>query len=261
MAFTFAHPAAVLPLRRYADPTALVIGSMIPDAGYFLGFTLPRYFTHSPIGIAFFCLPAGLITYALFRCLLRDALVSLTPLGLQRRLPASPSMPSSLDTWAKVAMAILVGALTHVVWDEFTNWSWHLIHHFPWFSEKRPGLFGGWVRKYDYLDQATSVLGLAVVAAWVGLWWWRAPPRQDVGALPLPLRLFLLCLIGGMTAGVSLLLLTYTDLAALKKQSLAGLAAATLPAASLSIFAYALFWRLAFTRPRPLSISESPPAP
>jgi hypothetical protein len=39
MPATFAHPAAVLPFRffgaRWFNFTALVIGSMAPDAGYF----------------------------------------------------------------------------------------------------------------------------------------------------------------------------------------------------------------------------------
>lgn len=37
MPFTGSHPAAVLPLLRWGlIPSALVIGSMSPDLGYFL---------------------------------------------------------------------------------------------------------------------------------------------------------------------------------------------------------------------------------
>ena len=40
MPATFAHPSAILPLRRlcptYLDFSALVIGSLAPDVGYFL---------------------------------------------------------------------------------------------------------------------------------------------------------------------------------------------------------------------------------
>jgi Domain of unknown function (DUF4184) len=60
--YPFAHPAAVLllarPMGRFAVPSALVIGSVIPDLWYFLPF-VGREASHSPAGLFWFCLPAG----------------------------------------------------------------------------------------------------------------------------------------------------------------------------------------------------------
>ena len=55
MPFTLSHPAAVLPLRTRAPAlpfTALVIGSMTPDAEYYLPFEpFPRRLTHAFVGV------------------------------------------------------------------------------------------------------------------------------------------------------------------------------------------------------------------
>lgn len=51
MPFTFAHPAAVLPLgvkkTKYIDFTALVIGSMAPDFEYFIHFKPYQEYGHT----------------------------------------------------------------------------------------------------------------------------------------------------------------------------------------------------------------------
>ena len=67
MPFPTAHPAAVLPLRRYCPRLfnfpALIIGSLVPDLGY----PLARFYrqfgdtSHTFYGSFVFCLPAGLL--------------------------------------------------------------------------------------------------------------------------------------------------------------------------------------------------------
>ena len=53
MPFTFAHPAAILPLRRsrFLQTVPLIIGSMVPDAPYFFPWGVAKYFyeTHTLI--------------------------------------------------------------------------------------------------------------------------------------------------------------------------------------------------------------------
>jgi hypothetical protein len=52
MPFTASHVAAVLPLvRTPLLPSALVVGSMVPDLPYFLPLPLTSYVTHSPVGV------------------------------------------------------------------------------------------------------------------------------------------------------------------------------------------------------------------
>jgi hypothetical protein len=71
MPFALAHPAAVLPLRRYCprqlDFPALLVGSLAPDLGYAF---LPLHvygFSHQFWAGSFgFCLPAGLVLVLIF---------------------------------------------------------------------------------------------------------------------------------------------------------------------------------------------------
>ena len=79
MPYPFAHPAAVLPLARpmgrFAVPSALAIGSVVPDLWYFVPFA-DRADSHSLAALFWFCLPAGLAAYALFHLLLKQPLTS-----------------------------------------------------------------------------------------------------------------------------------------------------------------------------------------
>ena len=64
MPFTFAHPAAILPLRRsrFLQTVPLIIGSLVPDVPYYFpGRLMTRIFldTHTLHGSIFICLPLG----------------------------------------------------------------------------------------------------------------------------------------------------------------------------------------------------------
>ena len=120
MPYPFAHPAAVLPLARplgrFAVPSALAIGSMAPDFWYFVPL-LERDESHSLVGLAWFCLPAGLLAYALFHLLLKQPLIALLSPRLGCFTPAGlPQVP-----WRAVIVSLMVGALTHLVWDALTH--------------------------------------------------------------------------------------------------------------------------------------------
>src|SRR3954467_3723030 len=71
MPFTFAHPAAVLPVhsryKKWLPLSALVIGSLIPDAAYY--FPLPGNFnhiSHSLLGTFYSSLPLGILALLVF---------------------------------------------------------------------------------------------------------------------------------------------------------------------------------------------------
>ena len=63
MPFPLAHPAAVLPLRRFCPGRlsflALVIGSVVPDVAYCFGPLDVDVFAHTLPGSLVFCLPMG----------------------------------------------------------------------------------------------------------------------------------------------------------------------------------------------------------
>ncbi len=159
MPLTFAHPAAVLPgyrLRNQGVPfAALVIGSMSPDFEYFLRLQPWGNFSHTLPGLVGFCLPVGLVVYGVYRVLILPALPECLPVYLQRRWPAPPTVHGGLWHMGVAAIAILIGALTHIVWDSFTHGIGFAVQAFP---QLKTTLLG-WPA-YKYLQHGSTVVGL-----------------------------------------------------------------------------------------------------
>jgi Domain of unknown function (DUF4184) len=163
--YTFAHPAAVIPiaavLGRSAVPSALVIGSMIPDAWYFVPF-LDRDDSHDLMGILWFCLPAGLLAYTAFHLIFKQPMLALLPRDLAGRLAAwtTPGMPA-VPRFA-VLVSLLAGIATHLVWDALTH-PGPLSAALPVLQAK---LFGN-VYLHGLLQHASTLLGTAFLARWI----------------------------------------------------------------------------------------------
>lgn len=124
MPFTPAHVAAVLPFvgrarPGWAVPSALVIGSMVPDALYFVPVRSDREFSHSLAGILTLDLALGLLLVGLWRVVAAPVLRDLVPLEVHDRVPA-PRRPTSRE-WLWAGPGLVLGSLTHVVWDGFTH--------------------------------------------------------------------------------------------------------------------------------------------
>lgn len=199
MPFTFAHPAAVLPLRRYGDLSALVIGSMVPDTGYLLMLELPRELTHGLPALLMFCLPAGLIAYLLYHRVLREPFLALAPAGVRLRLVEHSALPASWRGWMRVAMSLLIGAATHIVWDDLTQ-----LHH--WIESMLPGTAGTWfrIRSRDVgwhavLRHGSGLIGLGVLAMWALREYRSAKPRWEPSGdrLPWATHVLLVVVLGG----------------------------------------------------------------
>src|SRR5579863_5497069 len=131
MPFTLAHPAAVLPLRRYCPRwlsfPALVAGSVAPDAGYLSGPFHLQGFSHRFAGSFGFSLPVGLALLGLFYGL-RGRVIAWLPARDRRILlplcqgPAGPMV---------VMASLLVGAWTHLILDSFTHPNGWVVLQFP----------------------------------------------------------------------------------------------------------------------------------
>ncbi len=180
MPFTISHPAAVLPLRRplarFGVLAALVVGSMAPDFPYYLGVRGMRPYTHSLLGIAWFSIPAGWLAYLGFQLLLRRPAVFLLPAPLRARLDPGPRIGGFLP----VTVSLAVGALTHVLWDTFTHGGGALVRAFPVLREVGT-LWGHPVWSYRVLQNASTLLGAAVLAGAALRWLARTPPRPLPG--------------------------------------------------------------------------------
>jgi hypothetical protein len=179
MPFTFAHPAAVLPIKRLwpsASLPALAIGSMSPDFAYFYKLGVPGSFSHSPWGIFLFCVPAGLVAYVLYYLVVRGPVLMLLPGFFRFRLEYQSS-PSSLSTaWVpqggKELVTLLasfaVGAATHLLWDSFTHGNTPAVQYFPWLAQSIAFPDAVRLPLYNVLQHASSLGGLAIMAAWAG---------------------------------------------------------------------------------------------
>lgn len=160
MPYTFAHPAAIIPLARpmgrHAVPSALAIGSISPDLWHFVPL-VERPESHSIAGLAWFCLPAGLVLYTLFHLLLKQPLIALIAPRLGSFTPPGiPEVPLRA-----VVISLLVGALTHIGWDALAH-----------ATEE------GW--RHNWLQHASTVLGSVVLAGWAWQKVRRAPSAPDL---------------------------------------------------------------------------------
>jgi hypothetical protein len=188
MPFTLCHPAAAIPLaRRGLVLSALVVGSMMPDLPYFIPRIHRDHFAHTATGIAFFCLPVGLVILWIFHGFLKMPLVSLFPRRVQARLmPVADGF--AFRPWRRsilIVLSLLIGALTHVAWDLITHSNGWAVQHFSLF---RLPIFGGArpaYRVYVLLQYGSSVLGAILILYWLARWYRHAPTP----ALSLPAQL------------------------------------------------------------------------
>ncbi|MFH5804522.1 DUF4184 family protein [Alienimonas sp. DA493] len=134
MPFTPTHVAAVLPAlpwlrRRFAGnrsvpASALVIGSMIPDAGVFLPRVIDYWATHSVRGLFTLCLPLGMAAFLAWEYFVKAPLVDLAPESVRARINrprGTPQPPLTLRTLLWATGLIVLGAASHVLWDSFTH--------------------------------------------------------------------------------------------------------------------------------------------
>ncbi len=118
-----AHPAASIPFTRAGLVfSALVIGSVSPDFGYLIPLPTP-FFMYTAPGLILFDVPVGFVLLWLFHALAKWPLLSALPESLQRRMfkPAQGFSFGPLKHFGLILLSLLVGSLTHVIWDSFTH--------------------------------------------------------------------------------------------------------------------------------------------
>jgi hypothetical protein len=169
MPFTISHVAAVLPLARFLQRgrvlSALVIGSMVPDFGLLLPWRIDRVETHSAAALITWSLPVGIASYWVFQYLIKRPVREVLPDGAyERALPyAAVAEIRSLEQWLLACAAILVGAVTHLVWDGFTHEGARGVRMIPALDEFVVSFAGRHLAGPRFLQDLSSLVGLAVV--------------------------------------------------------------------------------------------------
>ena len=249
MPFTFAHPAAALPLLRplgrYGSLSALVIGSIAPDLDFIVPIGLARAQTHSLAALFLFCLPAGMLAYLLFHALFKAPLLALAPDALADRLTDD----GVRAPWNAVLVSLLAGAVTHLAWDAFTHPGTPVVNALPVLQTELANVGGYRVYAFKVLQHGSSLLGLALLALWVARWLRRTPTRPAVHRRSLSPAQRMAALLA--LAGVPLLAGLYAGWRRSPQISklvdmqdfMAGFIFAALPAGAIALATFSVIWK------------------
>jgi hypothetical protein len=217
-------------LGARAVPSALAIGSIIPDAWYFVP-SLDRGHSHDALGVLWFCLPAGLIAYAAFHLIFKQPMLALLPRDLAGRLAAwcTHGLPAIPPVW--VLVSLLAGIATHLAWDAFT--------HPGYLAALEAEVLSG-MRLHRILQHASTLLGTALLVAWL----WRklqgTKPRPVVEEIDVRLRA---AVLGAMIVFPAIAFFVVFDSSNVRTMLRAG-GVTALSAFGLLALLFAVAWRL-----------------
>lgn len=210
MPFTLTHIVAVLPIFRISKRLSLIalsIGAIIPDFPMF--FPVSTYhFSHSPGGIFGYCVPTGLLLYALFEAIGKQFLCDVCPVWIQSRLRfyRRLAVQYTLDNVLCQSLSIIIGSTTHILWDAFT-------HHTGWGVQLIPqlaasyGMLGLRIPGYKLLQYGSSLLGLPVIMFAAVRFFARITPETALHRRSL--SVFVTWAIATSFLGIPCLLITY----------------------------------------------------
>lgn len=188
MPFTASHAAAVLPFAGTGLPaSALVIGSMTPDLPYFLPVRLGQVYppwtvggpSHTVWALVTLDLLIGVVAWLVWHGLLAEPLLAMAPGPVRARLVGRVDFGVGRRLGrgdrAGVALGIVVGAASHVLWDEFTHDGRWGVRHLPPLAETWAGRPG-----FSWAQGASDLVGALVLAVWLSRWWRSTPVRPVV---------------------------------------------------------------------------------
>ncbi|MDX2375689.1 DUF4184 family protein [Microbacterium sp. LRZ72] len=215
MPFTPSHAVVALPfVRTPLVPAAVAVGAMAPDLPLFVrGTGLSYALTHDlrwlPVTVV---VALGLLV--LWRAVLRPAARELAPRWMSARLPAEwdagarqgvrETFAGGRGRIAALAVSVLIGVVSHVVWDLFTHEGRAGVRLLPALA-----LEWGGQPLYGWLQDASSLLGLAILAVFGALWLGRRREGDVVRLMPDAVRwawwlslpaVLVVALIGGYLA-------------------------------------------------------------
>jgi len=191
--FTPSHAVVALPfVRTPLLPAAIAVGAMAPDLPLFLrGTPLTYQQTHTNVALTALI---ALVLLALWYAVLRPAVRELSPGWLAGRLPTDwdavgravwesvrvPREGARHDVWRDsavfsvlVALSLVLGVVSHIVWDAFTHEGRWGLAAFPALEQQWGPLLG-----YKWMQYGSSFGGLVILGAFAVSWL----RRRDDGA-------------------------------------------------------------------------------
>lgn len=187
MPFTFAHPAAVLPLRRFRalHTIPLIIGSIAPDLPYYIPARYNRMMTetHTALGAVWLDVPIGLCVL-LFGFFLRGPLtVLMSPRARALSLQSMERFKGQPRHWLWALPALYLGAWTHLAWDSFTHDNGWMVKRVAALSA--PVSIGAYTGTMCHvLQYVSSIAGLLILAVWYSRL--SSPPVESPNGITVP---------------------------------------------------------------------------
>src|SRR3954452_18625563 len=129
----------------------LIAGSMAPDVPMILPMPYGYDRAHSALGLVTVDLLAGVAAALLWTFLVRDPAVDASPAWVRERLNGTGTL--SAPQLSLLPAAVIVGAATHVGWDELTHQGRWGAAHIPWLAENHFGHAG-----YQWAQAASSAV-------------------------------------------------------------------------------------------------------
>lgn len=216
MPWTFAHPAAILPLQKIGflrlPIGALAVGSIAPDIGYYVGLFEVASFAHTIAGIFLACLPVGVACLALLH-LVREPLLHLLP-SCHRDVIRAAVEPEKAAPWRRYTariVALAAGAATHTFWDSFTHASGELVRSFDFLRAHVLSIAGRDFYVFNMLQHLSSALGVAVLIGVYAVELRKRrslPPPEVTGADRRRYAILLGCVVVSAAAGLVMAYLT-----------------------------------------------------
>lgn len=206
MPFTLSHTVVAIPFlrhRRLFEPVALVIGTMAPDAGYFIAGLPKGHASHTFAGSFLTALPVGLILWILVALIGRRASCLLP--GIFRTLLLS--VISGMREHRSLLLLIpslWIGIASHNFIDALTHPSGWFVERLP-FLQKSLGTFPltGELPLFHLLQHLGTILGVLCLGVLAGRQLRRTPftapdwNKVAVGSLVLLIS-FLIVLPGAL---------------------------------------------------------------
>ncbi|HEX2956830.1 MAG TPA: DUF4184 family protein [Chitinispirillaceae bacterium] len=255
MPLTISHPAAVIPLKKFGLPlSALVTGSVIPDFEFFLRFSSTRVVGHTLPGIFLFCLPVGILILFLFHKIIKKPLLALLPQSHRSRISAAGTEFSFFPfrQFIKIIMALLIGILSHLLFDSLTHENSFFTSHISLLSYSIFKTPFGSLRVYFLLQQLLSFIGFLLILRWYSAWYKRIThSRTHPSGLSRNQKqkiLVLIMLFTLITIFITVPVITFSgnnlDHAAFFKSLISNTAVVSVSVTLLILFLYSIWWHI-----------------
>jgi len=179
---------------------------MSPDFHYFVTLGPGGKASHSVAGAFYLDLPLALIALCLFHWTLKLPLISLLPEWHQQRLVrfAVPFRLGPPKRFLLIAISLLIGIFSHLLWDSFTHGRGWMVQHVAFLRSMPLQQVGIYRPVSNWLQHLSTIVGLVVLMTSYSRWSRSVAPEQAAEKFKLSKRVKLaVILVIGCVAAIA----------------------------------------------------------